>query len=273
MKLLFFIPALGFISYLPAQKAPEKPSKMADGIYNKYKLKLDTAILENDAFGIATQLANLEGNSDSVFYYIQEGIKQDLKNCDKVFDYYNLFKEHDFLVNLVKIDTSNFEKAFVLCKDKLGDNAYFSFLENKQREYEERISKRNKVDTTLFDYALISQLDKIYEDDQRFRKKMHSKINRDSDEYKLLWKLQSELDSINLIKVEKIIDQYGFINKEKVGYERASAILLVLHHQGDIELRMKYLPLLEKAVEDKQLNKGWLDIYKHRNELIILSKN
>jgi hypothetical protein len=53
---------------------------------------------------------------------------------------------------------------------------------------------------------------------------------------------------------------------------------LVLHHQSIYELRMKelrmkYLPVLEKAFKDGKISQGWLDTYKWRNENIRLEKN
>jgi hypothetical protein len=273
MKVLNIVLLLIIKFNLVAQSLPIKPDHMAIGKYNKYKLNLDSAFLKNDSFEIAIQLANLEANPDSVFLYMKSGILQNNKNCDRIFNFYNIYKENGMMVNIVKLDTLKFEMAFKLCVEELGKNSYFNYLENKEKEYQIKLSKRVRLDTTLFDKKLIKELDKIIEDDQLYRLKMDSRTEEKSETYKLLWAQQHVLDSINLVKVEKIINDHGYLGKEKIGYNHANTISLVLHHQSNYELRMKYLPVLEKAFKDGKISQGWLDTYKWRNENIRLEKN
>ncbi len=62
--------------------------------------------------------------------------------------------------------------------------------------------------------------------------------------------LQSQIDSSNLVKVEKIIQTYGYPGKSMVGDPTNIAIFLVIQHSPKIA---KYYPLIEKAGKDKEL--------------------
>jgi hypothetical protein len=63
-------------------------------------------------------------------------------------------------------------------------------------------------------------------------------------------KLQTESDSSNVKRVVVIIKQYGYPGKTLVGEPTNEAVFYVLQHSTVID---KYLPLIEKAVKEKQL--------------------
>jgi hypothetical protein len=270
MRIIVIIMLLSLASKASCQFIPDKNSKLSNGMYNKYRLNLDTAYMNNDLFEVGIQLANLLASSDTVFNYLDAGIIQNAKNCDRIFNFYNVLQEGGFKVNIVKIDTPKFLNSFSLCEELIGENAYNDFLEKKQKEYQERMSKRVKLDSTKFDYELIKQLDEILNDDQRLRMKMQDGIK--SEEYEALWQEQKKLDSLNLIKVQDIIEKYGYPGNEAVGYDHAFTPLLVLHHQADLETRMKYMPILQQALKDKKISEGAFYMFKWRNENIKLSK-
>lgn len=248
-----------------SQQVPEKPEGMSDEYYSKYKVKLDTAIAFQDFLHVGVQLCNLKSPTDSVFKYLELGITQKSSNCEEIYHWYRLFKEDRFLVNIVKIDTLRFEKIFEQCQKSLGEQSYNEFLEKRIRNYELRKAKQTKLDSTKFNFSLIRELDIIHRDDQSLRKNL-SQLDEKSEAYKEGWAEQKKLDSINLTKVEKIFQQYGYPTKEMVGYEPMLTCWLVLQHQVNLHVRLKYLPILEKAVKDKILGQGLLEIYKYRNE-------
>ncbi|HLV92549.1 MAG TPA: BT_3928 family protein [Aequorivita sp.] len=66
-----------------------------------------------------------------------------------------------------------------------------------------------------------------------------------------LWKMQSMLDSVNMIYVEKIFNTKGYPGKSMVGEPTNTAAWSVLQHNPD--KISKYLPLIKKAGEEGEL--------------------
>lgn len=247
---------------------PIKDEKMAEGIYQKYRLKLDTAYMMKNHFEVGIQLSNLKAPSDKVFNQLQIGIKDDSNNCYEVYDQYKLFVENNFQTNLVKSDTIEFVKSYELCVKILGEQTFIDYQTDKELQYQKRLAKREKLDSTKFNNDLINILRKIHRDDQIHRIQISKKGVSESDKEEL-WQKQHYLDSINLLKVDSILIT-GYPSKYEVGYENVSTIWLVLHHQADYKIRQKYLPILKKAVEEGKLGKGLLQTYQWRDERIKL---
>lgn len=55
-------------------------------------------------------------------------------------------------------------------------------------------------------------------------------------------------DSINLIKVKRILSEYGWVGKDVVGNEANSTLFMVLQH-ANINTQKEYLPMLKDAVK------------------------
>jgi hypothetical protein len=55
-------------------------------------------------------------------------------------------------------------------------------------------------------------------------------------------------DSINLVKVKRIIDKHGWLRPDEIGEAGSSTLFLVIQHT-DVDNQEKYLPILQKAVE------------------------
>jgi hypothetical protein len=58
-----------------------------------------------------------------------------------------------------------------------------------------------------------------------------------------------ENDSINLIKVKNILDEYGWLGADIIGRQGNTTLFLVIQH-ADLETQEKYLPMMRSAVED-----------------------
>ncbi len=101
------------------------------------------------------------------------------------------------------------------------------------------------------DQSLIAILDTIYQEDQRYRQQI-SEINKEygweSDEMKAHWKIINSLDSLNLIKVEKILNEKGWLSADIIGDQGNKALFLVIQH-ADLETQVKYLPMMRDAVK------------------------
>lgn len=101
-----------------------------------------------------------------------------------------------------------------------------------------------------FDKPLVAILDTVYQDDQKYRhqiKGIEEKYGWESDEMKAHWKIINEKDSINQIKVKKILDERGWLGPDVIGNQGNSTIFLVIQH-AEIETQEKYLPMMREAV-------------------------
>lgn len=102
-----------------------------------------------------------------------------------------------------------------------------------------------------FDMELVSILDTVHREDQTLRKQIgdiQEKYGQDSDEMKAHWNLINEKDSLNLIKVKKILDEKGWLGADVIGGRGNMTLFLVIQH-ADIETQLKYLPMMREAVE------------------------
>jgi hypothetical protein len=116
---------------------------------------------------------------------------------------------------------------------------------------------------TKLNLLLKHELDSMYVLDQHYRDLVS--INLDSNKvdsltklYKIdknnlsarLMKIQTEIDSSNIKRVEAIVKQYGYPGKTLVGEPTNEAVFYIIQHSTVID---KYLPLVEKAANEKQL--------------------
>ncbi|HKJ49530.1 MAG TPA: DUF6624 domain-containing protein [Christiangramia sp.] len=110
-------------------------------------------------------------------------------------------------------------------------------------------ANKEKAEANL-DKELVAILDNIYQEDQGLRRQIsevEAEYGRDSDEMKAHWKKIQEKDSINLIKVQEILDSRGWLGSDVVGPRGNSTLFLVIQH-ADLETQEKYLPMMREAV-------------------------
>ncbi|WP_304236556.1 DUF6624 domain-containing protein [Jiulongibacter sediminis] len=119
------------------------------------------------------------------------------------------------------------------------------------------IIQNKKEEEAHFDQEMVAVLDQIYVDDQSTRNKIRSteeKFGRESTEMDLLWQDILKKDSINLMKVSGILNDKGWPDKNLIGERGTSTLFLVIQHANQ-STQEKYLPLIQKATEDKNLPK------------------
>lgn len=110
-------------------------------------------------------------------------------------------------------------------------------------------SNKEKAEANL-DKPLVAILDTIYQEDQKYREQVEEiekEYGWESDEMTAHWKIINEKDSINLIKVEKILDDRGWLGGDVIGDQGNSTLFLVIQH-ADLETQEKYLPMMREAV-------------------------
>jgi hypothetical protein len=113
---------------------------------------------------------------------------------------------------------------------------------------------------------LVAILDTVYTDDQAGRRQIDEtikKYGRDSKEMKELGQAVRDKDSINLKKVVKILDQYGWPGADVVGSQGNRTVFLVIQH-ADLKTQEKYLPMMREAVKNKRANAGNLALLEDR---------
>jgi hypothetical protein len=115
------------------------------------------------------------------------------------------------------------------------------------------IVKANKDEAEKdFDKPLVAKLDKIYQEDQKYRMKIdeiEKEFGRDSKQMSNLWATIQEKDSINLIEIQKILDERGWLGANIIGNSGNATLFLVIQH-SPLEVQQKYLPMMRKAVKD-----------------------
>ncbi|MES2003857.1 MAG: DUF6624 domain-containing protein [Bacteroidota bacterium] len=118
--------------------------------------------------------------------------------------------------------------------------------------------------------TLIKQLTIIGVDDQKYRNRMGelrakyasdtAELGRQLNAIRTVWR---ETDSINLVKVTAIIEQYGWLGEDVVGPSGNQTLFMVIQH-ADLATQQKYLPMLRQAVADKKLRASSLALLEDR---------
>lgn len=117
-----------------------------------------------------------------------------------------------------------------------------------------------------YNKPVIAILDSIYIDDQRTRKGIMELITKEGMQSDTVKKRLEEMgiaDSVNLLKVQKLLDQYGWLGFDQVGRMGALTIFLVIQH-SPLPVQQKYLPMMREAVKSKQAIAGNLALLEDR---------
>lgn len=121
------------------------------------------------------------------------------------------------------------------------------------------------IDEGQINNELSNSLDSIYNDDQSYRIMLFELMNnnasqKDIDSVRAIIK---EKDRINLIKVEKIISQYGWLGPQEVGINGSQALFLVIQH-SDLATQQKYLSIIREAEKEGKILSSNLAILEDR---------
>jgi hypothetical protein len=125
------------------------------------------------------------------------------------------------------------------------------YSDKRWGEIVELVKANKEKEEENYDKPLVSILDTIYKVDQTYRRQIkgiEEKYGRESEEMKIHFKLILEKDSINLIKVQKILDERGWLGTDLIGSQGNSTLFLVIQH-SPLEVQEKYLPMMREAVK------------------------
>ena len=125
----------------------------------------------------------------------------------------------------------------------------FSYLRKSSFEEDLNALADKKAEEEGINIQLMKELAQIRITDQAQRKEMRN-FEWGSPEMDSLWALQNYSDSVNLVRIEEMIAEYGYPGKSLVGEGQASTAFLVIQHAHQ-EAQEKYLPLLKE-----EANKG-----------------
>lgn len=150
------------------------------------------------------------------------------------------------------------------------DSDLNSLHEDKQWEKLINIVQANKEEAEKdLDKPLVAILDTIYTEDQTYRRQIQDieeKFGRDSEEMTKHWNIINEKDSINLIKIQKILDEKGWLGANIIGNQGNSTLFLVIQH-SPLEVQEKYLPMMRDAVKKGNANSSSLALLEDRVSL------
>lgn len=148
---------------------------------------------------------------------------------------------------------------------RIGRNGYYTNIQHistdadlltlhDDRRWSEVLAlvKANKEKEEVnYDKPLVAMLDSIFQEDQTYRRQIgeiEKKYGNDSKEMRAHWQKIIEIDSINLIKVKKILDERGWLGDSVIGSQGNQTLFLVIQHSNRPTWE-KYIPMLREAVK------------------------
>ncbi len=206
---------------------------------------------------------------DSNVMYVKRKMKELEMDWDNVYE--QNFKNLKKIKSGKKLEINN-----NMLKDKLNIQAFPTYIItdfnglilHRSSDFEiahnfiHSISKNAEVAYN----SIISQLFIIDKDDQDGRNNIddiRTKYGFDSREYKQLWASTRLKDSINLIKVEAILQKYGWLGQDKIGSQGNKTIFMVIQH-SNLKTQEKYLPLMREAVKNGNAKANHLALLEDR---------
>lgn len=247
-KHIFILLVIALFSFgvVNAQQADyDKYIKQADGYYetkeyqksgeaySKAFIALGNKGKPNDRYNAACAWA-LAGNADSAFFQLFRIAQKS--------GYSNL--------SHMSVDPD----LNSLREDKRWTEVYNIVKQNKE-ESEKNLNK-----------PLVAILDTVYREDQSPRMQVEAvekEYGRESKEMKELWKTMGYKDSLGLIKVMKILDEYGWLGADVIGAQGNTTLFLVIQH-APLETQLKYLPMMREAVKNKKASASSLALLEDR---------
>ena len=143
---------------------------------------------------------------------------------------------------------------FYMENPRQDDDLANLYTDSRWKSFEDTMTLRKKRIEQNFDKNLRQELQQIWDDDQKIRHKLTA-AEKDSsyskEQIDEIFNKMVEIDSINRIKICKILDNRGFVGREIVG-DKCRTLWIVIQH-SPYELQIKYLPLFKKAVLNKDL--------------------
>ena len=149
------------------------------------------------------------------------------------------------------------EIGFYDYKKIITEKAFASLHNYSKWDSLKKVIKQNQVveNKKLGIYKDIKpRLEKISILDQMYRKnymELWKQFGYKSSQMISLQKKMTKQDHANLKYVSKILDKYGWISSDVIGFKANQVLFLVIQH-SDSAVQEKYLPLLRQALKEKK---------------------
>ena len=117
-----------------------------------------------------------------------------------------------------------------------------------------------------YDKPLKRELLKIWNEDQDIRQEWTeawNKFGEVSPTLDSIIKIVRYKDSIHLAIVTKILDEKGWVGKDKIGSLANNTFFMVIQH-SDLKTQQKYLPMMRTAVKEGKTEARWLALLEDR---------
>ena len=108
-------------------------------------------------------------------------------------------------------------------------------------------------------------LKSIQESDQKIRNGKSSelllKYGENSSELQNFYFKMDSIDQLNLKRIEKYLQEFGYPDKDTFSPEANIAPWIVIHHSTNIQERKKFYPILQKAYINQNINPNQLELF------------
>jgi len=206
--------------------------------YDKLVQKADSCYFQKN-FSLAKEFFKKAFESDPKTkkgYYNAACVATLANDKDLAFKWINIAIENGFdNINNLKADTD--------LKNLQNDDRWIKIIKDLQ----------DKVDLqeANYDKPLQKELISIFYDDQNIRQQYIGAQRKYGFENKIvdsIGSIMAKKDRINLTKIKKIINEKGWVGKDKVGQQASTTIFLVIQH-SDLKTQQHYLPIMRDAVK------------------------
>ena len=127
--------------------------------------------------------------------------------------------------------------------------------EPKWLEITAKVKARSDSLERRYDLPLQQELLAIGQDDQQPRlasNKVAAKGGDNARELDSLSTIEVYNDSINGVKLTKLLSERGWIDEQMVGPDAANVVFLVIQHSQSLQFQLKYLPRIREAAEKNE---------------------
>ena len=117
-----------------------------------------------------------------------------------------------------------------------------------------------------YDKPLKRGLLKIWNEDQDIRQEWTEAWNKfggGSPSVDSIIKRMRYTDSIHLVFITKILDEKGWVGKDKIGGLANNTFFVIIQH-SDLKTQQKYLPMMRTAVKEGKTEARWLALLEDR---------
>jgi hypothetical protein len=184
--------------------------------------------------------------------FFDDAVQENIVNKHNIYVCYNyLNAPMDTIMKYVyrAIDFDPIDECETACA-RTG-YVYPSYMKQHPKEWKE-VCRRCDSIFGLFNRSLMDSLKMMTENDQKYRKDVDLNAFMGDNSQK-----QAILDAENLILLEGIFKRFGYPGKRLVGTELSEVAFMIIQH-STLEKMELHLPLIEKAVATRQLNRYYL---------------